>query len=90
MKSKLIISCRMMHNLIKIVMSYFTDWLRGRTDGWTDSYNNMCTPAVRAILFTFLTHALQAPIKVNVTSERIPTHPGIKLKSVPSHEKSGN
>ena len=25
MKSKLIISCRMMHNLIKRVMSYFTD-----------------------------------------------------------------
>ena len=51
MKSKLIISCRIMHNLIKRVMSYFTDWLRGRTDGWTDSYTIMCTPAVRAILF---------------------------------------
>ena len=77
MKSKLIISCKMMHNLIKRVMSYFT----GRTDGWTDSYNIMYTPAVRAILFKLLTHALQAPMRVNVTSERIPTHLGIKVKS---------
>ena len=81
MKSKLIISCRMMHNLIKRVMSYFTDWLSGRTDGWTDSYNIMCTPAVRAILFKLLTHALQAPKRENVTSEVIPTHPGIEVKS---------
>ena len=34
-------------------------------------------------------------MRVNVTSERIPTHPGMvksgnKLKAVPSHEKSGN
>ena len=42
----------------------------GRTDGWTDSYNIMCTPAVRAILFKLLTHALQAPMRVNVMSER--------------------
>ena len=72
MKSKLIFSCRMMHNLIKWVMSYFTYWLRGegRTDGWTDSYNIMCTPAVRAILFKLLTHALQAPMRVNVMSDR--------------------
>ena len=34
-------------------------------------------------------------MRVNVTSERIPTHPGIKAKSgnkskaIPSHEKSG-
>ena len=41
----------------------------------------LCTPAVRAILFKRLTHALQAPMRVNVTSERIPTHPGIKVKS---------
>ena len=73
MKSKLIISCRMMQN--------FTDCLRGRTDGWADSCNIMCTPGVRAILFKLLTHALQAPMRVNVTSERIPTHPGIKVKS---------
>ena len=53
----------------------------GRTDGWTDSYNIMCTPAVRAILFKLLTHALQASMRVNVTSERIPTHPVIKVKS---------
>ena len=26
-------------------------------------------------------HALKAPMRVNVTSERIPTHPGIKVKS---------
>ena len=56
----------------------------------------MCTPAVRAMLFKLLTHALQAPMRVNVTSERIPTHPGIMVKygfyskTVPSHEKSGN
>ena len=56
----------------------------------------MCTPAVCAILFKLLTHALQAPMRVNVTSERNPTHPGIKVKNgnlskaVPSHEKSGN
>ena len=56
----------------------------------------MCTPAVHAILFKLLTHALQAPMRVNVTSEWIPTHPGIQVKSgnqsktVPSHEKSGN
>ena len=81
MKSKLTISCRMMSNLIKRVMSYFTDRLRGRTDGWTDSYNIMCTPAVRAILFKHLTHALQALMRVNVKSERIPTHPGIKVMS---------
>ena len=53
----------------------------GRTDGRTDSYNIICTPAVRAILFKLLIHALQAPMRVNVTSERIPTHPGIKVKS---------
>ena len=41
----------------------------------------MCTPAVRAILFKLLTNALQAPMRVNVTSKRIPTHPGIKVKS---------
>ena len=35
MKSKLIISCRIMHNLIKRVMSYFTDWLRGK-NRWMD------------------------------------------------------
>ena len=34
-----------------------------------------------AILFKLLTHALQAPMRVNVTSERIPTYPGIKVKS---------
>ena len=28
-----------------------------------------------------LIHAFQAPMRVNVTSERIPTHPGIKDKS---------
>ena len=56
----------------------------------------MCTPAVRASLFKLLTHALQEPMRVNVTSERILTHPGIKVKSGnqsktdPSHEKSGN
>ena len=56
----------------------------------------MCTPAVLAILFKLLTHALQAPMRENVTSERIKTYPGIKIKSgnwskaVPSHEKSGN
>ena len=37
----------------------------------------MCTPAVRAILFKLLTHALKARMTVNATSERIPTHPGI-------------
>ena len=41
----------------------------------------MCTPAVPAMLFKLLKHALQAPMRVNVTSERIPTHPGIKVKS---------
>ena len=41
----------------------------------------MCTPSVRAIVFKLLTHALKAPMRVNVTSERIPTHPGIKVKS---------
>ena len=56
----------------------------------------MCTPAVRSKLLKLLTHALHAPMRVNVTSERIPTHPGIKIKSgnlskaVPSHEKSGH
>ena len=46
--------------------------------------------------YLILTHALQAPIRVNATSERIPTHPVIKVKSgnqskaVPSNEKSGN
>ena len=91
----MIISGIMMHNLIKSVRSYFTDRLRGRTDGWTDSYNIMCTHAVRAILFKLLAHALHAPMRVNVTSVRIPTHPGIKVKygnlseAVPSHEKSG-
>ena len=56
----------------------------------------MCTPAVRAILFKLLTHALQAPMRVNVMSERIPTHQGIKVKSgnksraVPGHQKSEN
>ena len=55
----------------------------------------MCTPAVRAILFKILTHALQASMRVNVTSKRIPTRPGIKVKSghkskvVPSHENPG-
>ena len=55
----------------------------------------MCTRAVRAVLFKLLTHALQALMRV-ITSERIPTHPGLKVKSgnqskaVPSHEKSGN
>ena len=39
----------------------------------------MCTPAVRAILLKLLTHALQAPMRVNVTSERVPTRPGIKV-----------
>ena len=33
------------------------------------------------ILFRLLKHALQAPMGVNVTSEMIPTHPGIKVKS---------
>ena len=84
MKRKFIISCR--HYLIKRVMSNYTDWLRG-TNRWMDGLiYNMCTPAVRAILFKLLTHALQAPMRVsvtrvNVTSERIPTHPGIKVKS---------
>ena len=56
----------------------------------------MCTPAVRAILIKPLTHALQAPMRVNVTSVGIPTNPGIMVKSgnkskaVSSHEKSGN
>ena len=56
----------------------------------------MCKPAVREILFKLLTHALQAAMRVNVTSERIQTHSGIKVmsgnlsKAVPSHEKSGN
>ena len=76
-KSKLIIFCRLMHDLIKRVMSYFTDCLTGTTN----AYNIMCTPAVRAILFKLLTHALQAPMRVNVTSKRIPTHPGINVKS---------
>ena len=31
--------------------------------------------------FKLLTHALEAPMRVNVTSERILTHPGIKVKS---------
>ena len=42
----------------------------------------MCTPAVRAILFKLLTHALQAPMRVNVTSDRLPTHPEIKVKVI--------
>ena len=56
----------------------------------------MCTPAIHAILFKLLTHALQAPMRVNFMSEMIPTHPGIKVKTgnqskaVPSHGKSGN
>ena len=33
-------------------------------DGWTHT-TFMCTPAVRAILFKLLTHALQAPMRVN-------------------------
>ena len=70
MKSKLIISCRMMHNLIKRVMRYFTDRPRGRTDEWTDSYSIMCTPAVHVILFKLLNHVLQASMRVNVTSEK--------------------
>ena len=74
MKSKLIIFCRMMHNLIKRVMRYFTDRPRGRTDGWTDSYSIMCTPAVRVILFKLLNDVLRAPMRVNVTSEKIPRH----------------
>ena len=41
----------------------------------------MCTSAVRAILFKRLPHALQAQMRVNVTSERIPTHSGIKIMS---------
>ena len=47
----------------------------------------LCTPAVRAIRFKRLTHALQAPMRVNVTSEKIPTHPGIKVKSDRAYEK---
>ena len=56
----------------------------------------MCTPAARAILLQLLTHALQAPIRVTIRGERIPTHPEIKVKlgnqskAVHSHEKSGN
>ena len=79
MKSKLIISCRMMHNLIKRVMRSLTEQ-GGRTDGWSDSYSIMCRPAVRAELFKLLNHALQARMRVNVTSEKIPTHSGIKVK----------
>ena len=62
-------------------------------DRWMDSYSIMCTSAARAILFK---NALKAPLRVNVTSEKIQTHPGIKVKSgnkskaVPSHEKSRN
>ena len=42
-------------------------------DGWT---HTMCTPAVRAVLFKLLKHDLQAPMRVNVTSERIPGNLG--------------
>ena len=37
--------------------------------------------------FKCLTHDLQASMRVNVTSERIPTHPGIKVKSDRAYEK---
>ena len=47
----------------------------------------MCTPAIRVILFKRLTHTLQAPMRVNVTSEWIPIHPGIKVKSDKEYEK---
>ena len=47
-----------------------------------DTPNIMNTPAVRAVLFKLLTHALQAPMRVNVTSERIPRHSGIKVIKV--------
>ena len=68
MKSKFIISCKMMHNLIKRVMSYFTDLLRG-TNRWMDGL-------VRHYVHTygwcntvyFLSHAIQAPMRVKVTS----------------------
>ena len=42
----------------------------------------------------FVQYCLKAPMRVNVTSERISTHPRIKVKSgnmskaFPSHEKS--
>ena len=48
-------------------------------DGRT--HTTLCAPSIRAILFELLVHALQAPMRMNVTSERIPTHPGIKVNS---------
>ena len=62
MKSKLVISCRMMHNLIKRATNR---WM----GGLIQYYMYTC---VRAILFKLLTHDIQAPMRVNVTSERIP------------------
>ena len=90
MNSRLIISWRLMYNLIKRVMSYFTDWLRG---GLIQHYVHTCGSCNTGKTFNT---ALQAPMRVNITSDRIPTHPGIKVKSgnkskaVSSHEKSGN
>ena len=52
-------------------MSYFTG---GQTDGWTDSCNIMCTPAVRSILFKLLAHALHAPMRVNVIENNTEKH----------------
>ena len=70
--------------------------MNGRTHTVLCAPLRFVPPAVRAILFKLLTHALQAPMRVNVTSERILTYPGLKVKSgnyskaVPSHEKYGN
>ena len=69
MERKLVIFCRMMHNLLKLhhmVISNFTDSLQQtdkRTDGLTQRLK--CAPVGRAILFRLSTHALQALMRVN-------------------------
>ena len=73
MERKFVISCRIMHNLIKLhhvarlrVVSYFTDRLQRmdkQTDGLTQRIK--CIPVGRAILFRLSTHALQALVRVN-------------------------
>ena len=68
----------MMHNLINIHHTVKSN----DQFHWTDSHSVICTPAVSTILFRVKTHALQAPMIVNVTSERIPTHPGIQVREL--------
>ena len=71
MERKLVISCRMMHNLIKlhhVVKSYEQCHSLTTVDGQTDSgltQRLKCAPAGRAILLRLSTHALHALIIMN-------------------------